>query len=150
VALLDAAVADPGGAGDPGGPLLAGGVEVERGLQQQPLQLPALVPDRLLPVPVIEVPGLLRRPGCQARELLRRGVQRRRQLLLQRDLGPVLQDPPHRHREFRRHRRASRYPQEMIPGHHPGNGPGTRRTSGRTPSRPCLAFTTRTMPEQHE
>ena len=54
--LSHAAVADPRRASDPRGPLLAGGIDAERGLQQPPLQLPALVPDHLLPVPVIE-PG---------------------------------------------------------------------------------------------
>jgi len=107
VVLLDDAVADPGRAGDPRGPLLAGGIDVERGLQHQPLQLTALVPDHLLPLPVVEVPGLVRRPGRQPRELLRRGGQRRRHLPLQRGLAPVVEDLPHRHREPRRHCRAS-------------------------------------------
>src|SRR5512135_2153321 len=91
----------------PRGPLLAGGIDVERGLQHQPLQLTALVPDHLLPLPVVEAPGLVRRPGRQPRELLRRGGQRRRYLPLQRGLAPVVEDLPHRHREPRRHRRAS-------------------------------------------
>ena len=65
VAFLHDAVPDPGGARDPRGPLLAGGVDVERGLQQPPLQLAALGPDHLLPLPVIEVPRLLRGPGRQ-------------------------------------------------------------------------------------
>ena len=136
MALFHAAVPDPGRAGDPRGPLLAGGIDIERGLQQPPLQLPALVPDHLLPLPVIEIPGLVRRPGRQPGELLRRGGQRRRQLPVQRGLAPVLQDLPHRHREPHRHRRASRCLPGMISAHHPGTGPGTRGTGDGTPSRP--------------
>ena len=132
--LFHAAVADPRRAGDPRGPLLAGGVDAERGLQQPPLQLPALVPDHLLPVPVIEIAGLVCRPGRQAGELLRRGGQCRRQLPVQRGLAPVLPDLPHRHREPDRHRRTSRRLQGMIPAQHPGNGPRTRRTSNEKPS----------------
>ena len=58
------AVPDPGGAGDPVSPLLAGAVDVERGLQQPPLQLAPLLADHLLPLPVIEVPGLVRGPAA--------------------------------------------------------------------------------------
>ena len=136
VAFFHGAVPDPRGARDPGGPLLAGGVDVERGLQQPPLQLPALLADHLLPLPVIAEPGLVRRPGRQPGELLRRGGQRRRQLPVQRGLAPVLPDLPHRHREPHRHRRASRCLPGMISAHHPGNGPGTRGTGDGTPSRP--------------
>ena len=146
VPVLDGAVPDPGSARDPLGPLLAGGVDVERGLQQPPLQLAALLADHLLPLPVIEVPGLVRGPGRQPGELLRRGGQRRRQLPVQRGLAPVLPDLPHRHREPHRHRRASRCLPGMIPAQHPGNGPGTRGTSDRTPSRPRPAHTAATPP----
>ena len=107
VAFFHAAVPDPRGAGDLRGPLLPGRIQVERGLQQQPLQFPPLVPEHLLPLPVIEVPRLGRRPGHQPGELLRRAGQRRRQFPLHRDLAPVLQDLPHRHRQPHRHRRAS-------------------------------------------
>ena len=91
---LDGAVPDPGGAREPVSPLLAGAVDVPRGLQQPPLQLAALVPDHLLPLPVIVVPGLARGPGRQPGELLRRGGERRRQLPVQRGLAPVVPDLP--------------------------------------------------------
>ena len=133
VVFFHAAVRDPRRARDPGSPFLPGAVDVERGLQQPPLQLPPLLADHLLPLPVIAEPGLVRRPGRQPGELLRRGGERRRQLPVQRGLAPVLPDLPHRHREPHRHRRASRCLPGMIPAQHPGNGPGTR---GGTPSRP--------------
>ena len=85
---FDAAMRDPRGARDPGSPLLPGGVDRERGLQQPPLQLAALLPDHLLPLPEIQEPGFPRRPGQQPGELLRRAGQRRRQLLLRRGLVP--------------------------------------------------------------
>jgi hypothetical protein len=141
---LDSAVPDPGGAGDLRGPLLGGAIDVERGLQQAPLQLASLLADHLLPLPVIEVPGLVRGPGRQPGELLRRGGQRRRQLPVQRDLAPVLPDLPDRHREPHRHRRASRCLPGMVPAHHPGNGPGPCGTSDGTPSRPCPGCTAAT------
>ena len=136
MAFFHAAVRDPRRARDPGSPFLPGAVDVERGLQQPPLQLAPLLPDHLLPLPVIAEPGLVRRPGRQPGELLRRGGERRRQLPVQRGLAPVLPDLPHRHREPHRHRRASRCLPGMIPAQHPGNGPGTRGTSDGTPSRP--------------
>ena len=70
VVFFHAAVRDPCGARDPGSPFLPGAVDVERGLQQPPLQLPALLADHLLPLPVIAEPGLVRRPGRQPGELL--------------------------------------------------------------------------------
>ena len=54
----------------------AGAVDVERGLQQPPLQLAPLLADHLLPLPVIEVSGLVRGPGRQPGELLRGAAQR--------------------------------------------------------------------------
>ena len=98
MAFFHAAVRDPRRARDPGSPFLPGAVDVERGLQQPPLQLAPLLPDHLLPLPVIAEPGLVRRPGRQPGELLRRGGERRRQLPVQRGLAPVLPDLPHRHR----------------------------------------------------
>ena len=121
MAPFHAAVPDPRRARDPLRPLLAGKVQVERGLQQPPLQLAAFLPDHLLPLPVIEVPRLARSPGRQPRELLRRRGQRRRQLTVQRDLAPVVADMPYRHREPCRHRRASACLRGMIPAQHPGN-----------------------------
>src|SRR6266568_2870433 len=148
---LDDAVPDPGRADDrPGRALLAGGIDVERGLQHQPLQLAALFPDHLLPLPVIAEPGLARRPGRQPGELLRRGGQRRRQLPLQRSLAPVVADLPHRHREPHRHRRASGFLPGMISRHPPGNAPGTRATCDGTSSRPCPELTITTTPDQCE
>ena len=136
VPFLHDPVPDPRGAGDPAGPLLAGAVDVERGLQQPPLQLPALLADHLLPLPVIAEPGLVRRPGRQPGELLRRGGQRRRQLPVQRDLAPVVADLPHRHREPHRHRRAS--------GFLPGNDfPSSSRKRPRNPRNPQR----RTLPD---
>ena len=113
----------PGGARDLRDALFPGGVQVERGLQQPPLQLAALGPDHLLPLPVVQVPGLVRRPGQQPGELLRRPGQRRRQLPVHRDLAPVLPDPPYRHREPRRHRRASDAFQEWFPPMIPETAP---------------------------
>jgi hypothetical protein len=101
---LHGPVPDPRGARDLRRPFLPGGVQAERGLQQPPLQLPALPHDRLLALPVVQVPRFLRRPGQQARELLRGIRQRRRQLPVHRGLAPVLQDPPHRHQQPSRHR----------------------------------------------
>ena len=148
---LDDAVPDPGRADDRlGRALLAGGIDVERGLQHQPLQLAALFPDHLLPLPVIAEPGLARRPGGQPGELLRRGGQRRRQLPLQRSLAPVVEDLPHRHRELRRHRRASGFLPGMISRHPPGNAPGTRATCDGTSSRPCPELTITITPDQCE
>jgi hypothetical protein len=72
---LDDAVPDPGSAGDPLSALLARGIDVECGLRQPPLQLAAPGPDRLLPLPVVEVAGLVRGPGRQPGELLRRAGQ---------------------------------------------------------------------------
>jgi hypothetical protein len=69
---LHAAVPDPRGAGDLRDPLLPRAVEGERGLQQLPLQLPALLADHVLPLPVVQEPRFLRRPGQQPGELLRR------------------------------------------------------------------------------
>src|ERR1019366_2656661 len=119
VPRLDAAVTDPRGARDPGSPLLAGGIDVERGLQQPPLQLASLGPDDLLPLPVIEVPGLVRRPRRQPGALLR---------------GPG---------ERRRPRRLLRLP-GMISAYGPGNapetrGPGNGRPSGPSPRQPVPA-----------
>ncbi len=153
VTLFHGAVPDPGGARDSLGPLLAGAVDVERGLQQPPLQLPPLLADHLLPLPVAEVPGLVRRPGRQPGELLRRGGQSRRQLPVQRGLAPVLPDLPDCHREPHRHRRASRCLPGMIPAHHPGNGPGPCGTSDGTPSRPRpgrIAATSLTRINRHQ
>ena len=144
VVFFHDAVPDPGSAGDPVSSLLAGAVDVERGLQQPPLQLAPLLADHLLPLPVIEVSGLVRGPGRQPGELLRGGGQRRRQLPVQRGLAPVLPDLPHRHREPHRHRRASRCLPGMIPAHHPGNGPGTRGTDDGTLSRPRYGRTATT------
>jgi hypothetical protein len=146
---LDAAVRDPCGAGDLPGPLLAGGVDRERGLQQPPLQLTALRPDHVLPFPEIAEPGLVRRPGRQPRELLRGPGQRRRQLLLRRDLGPVLQDLPHRHREPHRHRALLCLP-GMISAHHPGNGPRTCGTGKQEQPQPRHQPTVPATTDQQE
>ena len=62
----------PRGAGDLPDPLLPSAVQVERGLQQPPLQLAAVGPDHLLPLPVVQEPRLVRRPGQQPGELLGR------------------------------------------------------------------------------
>jgi enediyne polyketide synthase len=97
-------VPDPRRAGDLRRPLLPGGVQGERGLQQPPLQLPALPADRLLALPVVQEPRFLRRPGQQPRELPCGIRQRRRQLPVHRGLAPVLQDLPHRHQQPCRHR----------------------------------------------
>ena len=84
MACLHAAVPDPRGAGDLPDPLLARGVDGERGLQQPPLQLPPRLGDHLLPLPVIQAAGLLRRPGEHRGELPGRAGQRRRQLAVHR------------------------------------------------------------------
>ena len=54
MAFLYRAVPDPRRAGDLLEPLLAAGVDGERGLQQLPLQLPPRLRDLRLPVPVIQ------------------------------------------------------------------------------------------------
>ena len=74
---------------------------------------------------MVQVPGLVRRPGQQPGELPAGPAKRRRQLPVHRDLAPVLPDPPYRHREPRRHRRASDAFQVWFPADDPGNGPGT-------------------------
>jgi hypothetical protein len=94
----------PGGARDLRDALFPGGVQVECGLQQPPLQLADLGPDYLLPLPVVQEPGFFRRPGQQPGEQLRGAGQRRRQLPVHRGLAPVLPDLPHRHRQRHRHR----------------------------------------------
>ena len=146
---FDAAVRDPRGARDPPGPLLAGSVDRERGLQQPPLQLPALLPDHLLPLPEIAEPRLVRRPGRQPGELLRGPGQRRRHLTVRRDLAPVLHDLPHRHREPHCHRRASGFLPGMIPAHDPGNGPETGGPGSTEPSWRHPRQTTVTAVDQH-
>ena len=102
---LDAAMGYPRSAGDVRDPLLPRAVEGERGLQQAPLQFPALLADHVLPLPVVQEPRFVRCPGQQPGELLRRAGQRRRQLPVHRGLPPVIPDLPHRHRQHDRHRR---------------------------------------------
>lgn len=75
-----AAVRYPRGAGDLRDAFLPRGIQVGRGLQQPPLQLAALGPDHVLPLPVVAEPRLVRSPGQQPGELLRGIGQGRRQL----------------------------------------------------------------------
>jgi hypothetical protein len=63
---LHAAVPDTRRAGDLRNPLLASAVDRERGLQQPTLQLPARLADCLLPLPVIQLAGIRRRPASIA------------------------------------------------------------------------------------
>ncbi|MGZ8802855.1 MAG: hypothetical protein ACXWZL_09670 [Mycobacterium sp.] len=107
VALLDAAVPDPRRTGDLADPLLTRTVDRERGLKQPPLQFPALGPEHLLPLPVIQARGLPGRPDQHRRELLRGAGQRRGQLTVHRVLAAVLVHLRHRHRNRNRHRRSS-------------------------------------------
>lgn len=125
---LDGAVPHPGRAGDRRDALLPRAVQVERGLQQPPLQLAALGADHVLALPVVQEPRFFRRPGQQPGELLRGAGQRRRQLPVRRVLAPVLPDLPYRHRDPHRHRRPFRCPPRMVTADHPGNGPGTSGT----------------------
>ena len=78
----------PRGAGDVRDPLLPRAVEGERGLQQAPLQFPALLADHVLPLSVVQEPRFVRCPGQQPGELLRRAGQRRRQLPVHRASVP--------------------------------------------------------------
>ena len=142
-----AAVPDPCGAGDLLDALLARGVDGEGGFQQLPLQLPARIRDRFLPVPVIESAGVLRSPGEHRRELLYRAGQRRRQLTVHRARGPVLADLRHRHRN--RHRRASVACRGSCSPHDPGTGPGTGGPGTRIPPRISPRQPAFTTTDQH-
>jgi hypothetical protein len=142
---FSAAVPDSRGAGDPGGPFLAGGVERECGLQEVLVQVAAFLRDQRLPVAVAEVAGLVRRPGRQPGELPDRGGQRLRQLRVQRGLPPVLENLPYRHRELHCHR-CLRALDGPISRHRHGKDPGTCGTSGVQPSRPSPGRTAAIRP----
>ncbi|ESZ99705.1 hypothetical protein ThrDRAFT_02669 [Frankia casuarinae] len=105
VALLDAAVADPGRGHQVADALFAGGVEGERGLQQRAQQFAAVRLERLLPVAVIQGGGAVDRPADQRGAPLDRTREQSGGLGVQRDPAAVLTDALHRHRN--RHRRAS-------------------------------------------
>jgi hypothetical protein len=123
MAFLHGAVPDPRSTGDLLDPLLAAGIDGERGLQQLPLQFPPRLGDLRLPVPVIQDAGLLRRPRQHLRELLDGASQRRRQLLAHRARAPVPAGHRHRHRNRQLHRRSSIACRGVISLHDPGTGP---------------------------
>ena len=105
--------------------------------------------DHLLPLPVVQEPGLARRPGQQPGELLRGAGQRRRQLPVRRGLAPVLPDLPDRPPTTSPSPPRLRCPQGMISAHDPGNGPGTGGPGNAGPSRTRPRKTTGTAVDRH-
>ena len=135
---LGGAVPDPGHAGDLRHPLLSRAVQRERGLQQPPLQLPALLPDHLLPrSPWSRNPASPAAHDSSPANCSAGSASAAARSRVRRDLAPVLPDLHHRHREPHRHSPTSECPPGMISGHHPGNGPEPADPSA--PDRPGYA-----------